>query len=419
MALPDDSEEKARQFLLDQARRTIALRSKDREFHGLEREFMYFQSQMLVDYEKSKDLKHPRDLGDSREEILRRFLTSNCLIPNRYAVSSASARVVSPSGHMSKEIDILLYDPLDSIGLMSREGVYNAYPIESVYGVIQVKSRLNKGEIKDGLDNIASFKSLNRPELQQRGFVLRQGGREQRGFGLLFAYDSDLAWKDIVDEIEAFSKTQPQRNWCNGVFILNRGLILHGNDLSGKTHNRELEAIRELEMTGFPDRQGLCLSQFYGTLLDLLRSTDIQPTVVEAYGRLPLVAGPLSCEFAFGAFAELRSCEKHGDYQRKITSDNLKKLVEWCQTAEPINWIKATDVAYGRPGDDEASYARQPGNVRIYNPENLPLSEILVSPDHLQGLTFDHIRTSGMDIYVPHSYSEKEGIISECPKCAK
>jgi hypothetical protein len=44
----------------------IALRSKFVEFHGLEREFIYFQSRMLSDFEESGDIKHPRDIGDAR-----------------------------------------------------------------------------------------------------------------------------------------------------------------------------------------------------------------------------------------------------------------------------------------------------------------------------------------------------------------
>jgi hypothetical protein len=67
-------EERARNFLGSQAKRAIELRSKEREFHGLEREFHYYQEQMIADYERSKDIKHPRDVGDAREEILRHFL---------------------------------------------------------------------------------------------------------------------------------------------------------------------------------------------------------------------------------------------------------------------------------------------------------------------------------------------------------
>lgn len=416
MEAPEFDEEKAKRYLVEQAKRAIAVRSKDREFHGLEREFMYHQSQMIFDYEKSKDIKHPRDLGSSREEILRKFLTASGLLPQRYAVSGESARVVSPSGHISKEMDILLYDPLDSVCLMNREGVYQVFPIESVYGVIQVKSRLNKGEIKDGLENIASFKSLARPA-RRPGFVMRQGGREERGFGILFAYDSDLEWLDIVKEVEAFAAANPNNLWCNGVFILNKGVILYGSGNSGKTFNRDLEAIKELQMFGFPDRQNLCLGQFHSVLLELLQKTDIHPANPGLYFRLPLISDKLSYEFCFGSFAEYGSCSKHGDYQRKIAPATLTQLIEWCKTATPINWIKATDLAYGKAGDDEEAYQRQPGDVRIYNPEDLPLPQILVSPDGSFGLTYDQIRTAGMTILIPYYYSDKEGVISGCPKC--
>jgi len=106
----------------------------------------------------------------------------------------------------------------------------------------------------------------------------------------------------------------------------------------------------------------------------------------------------------------------------------LEKLISWCKNAEPINWIRATDIAYGLPGDNTIAYERQPGDVRIYNPENLPLSEILVhdteliglngEPISVKGLSFDQISCAGMHIFLPYFYTLKEGIINGCPKCA-
>jgi hypothetical protein len=74
-------EDRYKQFLDSEVNRAIALRTKDREFHGLEREFRYYQEQMIADYDRSKDIKHPRDVGDAREEILRKFLTGSGLVP--------------------------------------------------------------------------------------------------------------------------------------------------------------------------------------------------------------------------------------------------------------------------------------------------------------------------------------------------
>lgn len=301
---------------------------------------------------------------------------------------------------------------------MNRDGVYQAYPIESVYGVIQVKSRLNKGEIENGLENIASFKSLNK-QISRSGFTMKVGGREGRGFGLLFAYDSDLKWSDLVKEIERLTLTQHKRNWCNGIFILNKGMILCGSGHTGYTKNSQLETVTKLQMFGFPDHQSHCLLNFHNVLLELLKITDIHPAQIENYYRLPLIADAQSYEFFLGSYAEVGECEKHGDFQRTISPEMLFKVTEWCKKATPINWIKATDIAYGKAGDDESAYQKQPGMVHIYNPENRPLSEILVTKDHSGGLQFDQILSSNMHIYIPYYYDDKEHIISTCPKCKK
>jgi hypothetical protein len=380
--MPDEDEEREARSaasMLEQAKRAIAVRSKDREFHGLEREFMYAQSEMLIAFEKSKDVKHPRDVGDIRESILRKFLSDSGYLPNRYAVSRTSIRVASTTGHISKEMDILLYDPVDSIRLMGRESSYEVFPIESAYGVIQVKSRLNRDEIRSGLDNLASFKRLKRQHTTSGGFYIGVGAPPvNRGFGVLFAYDSDLKWMDIITEVEDFASKNPNSVWCNAVVILNRGIIIHGEENTGKFDNAGIDGIKNLRMFGMPDRQGQCLFQFHSILLYLLKNTSTHGPILESYFRLPLVSETLSYEFAFGAYAEFSTCQEHGDYQRKISPENLSKLIKWCETAEPINWIRATDIAYGRDGDNEEAYARQPGDVRIYNPNGLPLSEILV-----------------------------------------
>lgn len=420
IGMSDDKqrEENTKKYLLDQAQRAIALRSKDREFHGLEREFLYLQTQMIVDYNKSKDIKHPRDIGNAREEILRKFLLSSGYLPRRYGVSQNSARVASTTGHISNEIDILLFDPLDSISLMKRETVYEVFPVESVYGVIQVKSRLNKKEIKEGLENLASFKRLDKNHETPTGLVSFNEQKANRGFGILFAYDSDLEWLDIIREIEFFANQHPNRVWCNGVFILNKGFFLH----DGKIENSDIEAIQKLQMYGFPDRHNQCLYQFYNVLLSLLRNTNTHSADVGSYFQLPLIADEYSYRFCIGYFAEFATCEKHGDYQRKIAPNNLAKIIDWCRTTEPINWIRATDIAYGMPGDNTEAYSRQPGDVRIYNPENLLLCDILVMDTMLcekivKGLAFDAIRCSDMTIFIPYYYSAKEQIISNCPKC--
>src|SRR5690606_8577003 len=113
--------------------------------------------------------------------------------------------------------------------------------------------------------------------------------------------------------------------------------------------------------------------------------------------------------------SELADCPRHGPYLKTLSARNLEKIVGFAKTAEPINWIKATDIAYGRAGDNQEAYDRQPGTVRIYNPDALPLPAILV--DSNQTHTFDSLNVAGMHIWVPYYYDEKEGLIDTCPRC--
>jgi hypothetical protein len=409
--------------LRDLTKRAIAVRSKDREFHGLEREFLYHQTKMLADYEESRDLKHPRDLGNAREEILRKFLRDSGYLPNRYAVSHRSVRVVSTTGHISNEIDVAFYDPTESLTLMKRQDVYEVHPVEGVYGVIQVKSILTKKELRSGLKNLASFKKLDRPKRSGASLFMERSQAE-RGFALLFAYSTDMAWPDIIGELRTFAEDHPARVWPNVVFILDRGFFYFGEaNGAGSLFNEGIEAINSPVVFGVHDREGLCLYSFQSQLLALLRHTAVYPAQLEPYFQLPLIAEGHSYTLPMGKLFEIDHCDRHGDFARKISPQALEALVSWCSKTEPINWIRAMDIAHCRP-EDEENYLRQHEDICIYNPEGLPLGKILVQEDDVllmgtpvRPMTFDLIDAAGLRIALPKYYAAKEGLFA-CPKCA-
>lgn len=420
-------ENRVREWLEDQTKRAISLRSKDREFHGLEKEFIFQQENMISSYRRAKDAKHPRDIGTAREQILRKFLVETGLLPRRYAISDKSVRVASTTGHISGELDLLFYDPFDSISLMRREEAFEVFPVESTYGTIQVKSNASRQDIRDGLQNIAKYKRLKQSSSAQVRASFGEP-RSRSGFGVLFAYDTDLDWVDLVEEVKKFAHDNRKETWCNAVVVLTKGLIFHGDETRIAFSNEAIAALGELQMYGWPDRSGRALYDFYKVLIDLLRLTETQPPPIEKYYRLPLIAGEYSYEFSFGQTAEYETCAVHGDYSRKLSEEQLIKVIEWCKFAKPINWVQATDIASGKPGDNIEAYERQPGVVRIYNPDSLPLADILMR-DHLmlfngkevntKSIAFDAIQTSGMTIWIPFYYAKKHGIINSCPKCER
>lgn len=418
--------QRSKDLMKQSSDKAIELRNKESQFYGLKREFVYAQEEMLDKYKKAKDPKHPRDIGNIREDILKDFLNLSGILPSKYQISKNSARVVSTTGHISNEIDILIYDYLNNITLMNRGNVYTAYPVESVCGVIQVKSVLTKKEIKKALDNIASYKKLNKDfnNTSSNFIIYDNSSKSKRGFGILFAYDSDLEWIDIINEVENYAKNNPNKKcWCNAVVVLTQGVIFHGEKNKGYFINNDIEKIEELNMFGLPDTETTCLYKFYDILMKLLKTTETSQVPYYSYFDLPYTAGEYSYKYAHGYFSEIGNCDKHGAYLRKLDGEKLAKVIDWCKNTEPINWLRAIDIAYEKC-EDEDKYNKQPHNVRIYNPNNYELKDILLMDSEFMGkkvksLSYEEIITDNMHIWLPYYYEISEKLILECPKCSK
>lgn len=311
---------------------------------------------------------------------------------------------------------------------MQRQNVYEVLPVEYCYGAIQVKSRLTKKELKNGFDNISSFKKLRKLSGDRHYHFSQHEKIQSDGFGIIFSYDTDMDWADIVAELQSHARTYDRAVLPNAVFILTKGFFLFGNKKFASAYNSDIKNLDDIIISGSPDREGLCLYQLYDIVFNLLSKTQTQEVLPHQYFRLPLTAGDYSYEYVFGKLAEFGSCEIHGDYARIFTPEKLEKVIIWCQAAEPINWIKAIDIAYGNPGDNIEAYERQPGDVRIYNPENLPLSDILVADREVlvdgetvftKVLSFDSIVSCGLNISIPYYYQVTEDLVQRCSKCKK
>jgi hypothetical protein len=145
-------------------------------------------------------------------------------------------------------------------------------------------------------------------------------------FGLLFAYDSDLEWGDLVQEIQSFSDSNPRSVLCNAVYILKKGFFLNGDGTNAYKLNPHIEQLPTIQIHGYPDRDSSLLYHFTASLLVWLRMTDVSPPNFDRYFRLPFVAGERSYGFSLGMFSEVGRCPEHGDYPRQISEENLKRL---------------------------------------------------------------------------------------------
>ena len=394
----------------------IAQRSSVAEFHGLEQELVGIRATLLESYAKTRSIRHIRDRGDHREVILRHTLVKLGLIPKKYAISERRMRVVAPSGHISPELDLVFYDDREAVTLRRFEDTLDYIPIEAVHGMIQVKSKLSKAVLADGLEKIRKFKALKAASpLKTEAFGMTISTSAQRRFGILFAYEYDLQWGKVIRQIKAAATEHGPATLPNLIVILDKGHMVPGDKDKYRWQQSDLESTSEVMIHGFPDLSHHSFQAFYSFLMALLKTAATTQPDVERYLRLPLTAGSISYSYSHGATSELAECPRHGPYLKTINARNLEKIVGFAKTAEPINWIKATDIAYGHAGDNQGAYDRQPGKVRIYNPDALPLPDILVGSN--QTLTYDSLNVAGMHIWVPYYYDEKEGLIDACPRC--
>ncbi len=403
-----------RDFIREQAKHARDLRAK-RGFPGLENPFASIQEKMLLDYREAAAISHPGDKGTAREGVLRAFLKEKAYLPARYAVSDGSSHIISPTGHSSAQMDLVLFDAMNTPRLLSM-GDIQFFPIECVYGVIEVKSDLDSVKvIEDGLNKIATFKTLQSPDKQA-----------DAGFGILFAYDASLKWKSVMDAVEHWQNEHSSNQWPNLVVVLNQAAIAQVNDRRLALSSKEIAAITAPALMPVIADDSVML-EFYLFLMDLLSTMTLRPASIRQYVSLPAIAGKHSVSFGFGHMGEIGHCSKHGQYLRKISEKSVERILAECKHASKFNPRALLSEAHG---DSDILGGRAQsgglGGICLYNPEGCPVPDILTKPQKLkmdgkevwtEALAYDPIFVDDQEYWIPLYYALKHDLIEGCPKC--
>jgi len=170
---------------------------------------------LSADFEDSKLFDHSGDKGEFREQIVGRFLRP--FLPDCYGIGSG--QVFAADDEASKQIDIVIYDAIFS-NVLFRDAGNSLFPSESVYGTVEVKSRLSTEELEDSIANIESVKCLSRSSSDMCDILpfrrIRVGagltyGREMRNpyLGIIFAYGG-LTAETVTKELNQHLRVQKQ-----------------------------------------------------------------------------------------------------------------------------------------------------------------------------------------------------------------
>lgn len=301
--------------------------------------FEMISEQMLMDFDISAQINHHGIKGSLREDALYNFL-ANGRLPSKYGVSSGIV-VTTLSTDQSRELDLVIYDKnLCPTWISSRS--YQVFPIEGVYGCIEVKSKLSKQELENSLKKIKSLRNL----VPQRCPM---------PFGMIFAYSLDGNSLDSLEKnLLDFQKDHSFVEWPNLVVVLNEGIIFQKQ---GTTTIFEVEKFNKKTFPISIHFKKRSLFHFYSFLFDILNTIQLSPILISRYSNQPSRMNDLII--------------RHYDYTSPDNPEDylfIKEVFDFCKNHDKIKFSQIHDMPF--LGDPLEVNLDQ--EVYLYDPEHLP-----------------------------------------------
>jgi len=332
---------------------------------------------MRLDFEASAEIKHSGSKGTFRENTLRTFLSEGRL-PSKYGIGSGEivGRVRDTS---SRQCDVVIYDALNGVKLLYDESI-QVFPIDCVYGIIEVKSGLSKTELIDSLEKIKIFKAMAPVGhvSQHLGGGFTMFHPRPHPFGLVFAYGlAGNSLDSLLKNLKEWEADTPAALWPNYVCVLEAGVIYH----QGKVFEDCLDSD-QITAKSWPfalSHKEDSLFKFYCALHDMCAHMQLGPVELTHYYDPPLQIGKYVVHGREIEGNRMNSDELGGKI--RITESAIHKVVTWCSANGPMLY---GDVMQKRFGSVPAGMENMPQlnmEVFLYNPDNLPgLHEVGPNP---------------------------------------
>lgn len=323
--------------------------------------FRHVSNKMLSDFEVSSEIHHNGSKGTYRESSLKKFLEEGRL-PKRFAIGSGE--IVGLAQNVSKQSDLIIYDQIDGLSLIYDDNI-QVYPIESVLGIIEVKSTLNKTELIRALENIKSVKSLvpNETTSKHIGGGLQMAYKRPSPFGAVFGYHlGGNSLDSLVENLTEWEKSVPKSLWPNIIAVLNQGIIFHYGDGLRMSFTNE-----EILKCYFPSAihfKADTLFKFYAAIIDLCSSTNLGPTELGRYFEGAETVGK------YVVSNHNRLTRPNIEKVYKLTEKFITKIVEHCRAHGSITNKDFFIKRFGQvPLGMEGQRLNQ--EVYLYNPDSL------------------------------------------------
>ncbi|QDN98647.1 hypothetical protein FNV65_22410 [Streptomyces sp. S1A1-8] len=179
---------------------------------------------MRADFEQSRNFSHNGEAGTSREALVREFLAS--YLPS-HVETIHNAEIITASGETSPQCDIVLADrgtpPFTTLN------GYRILPNECVYGVVEVKTKLDKEQLLDACNKISKLRHMSKDAYRPTpGLIPRKTSAYGKVYdffptsGIIIAFDS-LKLETIGSHLMDWCQNRPPVEWPDSVWVLGKG----------------------------------------------------------------------------------------------------------------------------------------------------------------------------------------------------
>jgi hypothetical protein len=170
---------------------------------------------------------HAGSKGAVREDYVVDFLREH--LPRTVEVYG-SAEIITADGRISPQCDVLIADP--ATPPFFSENRHRVVPNECVYGMFEIKSRLDTAELHDACEKIARVRALPKtayyPPRAPFIYRLQAYGKTWSYWptvGMIFAFDS-VSLETLAASLMRWCRDRDPVEWPDSVWVLGKGCLL-------------------------------------------------------------------------------------------------------------------------------------------------------------------------------------------------
>lgn len=177
---------------------------------------------------------HSGEFGRYRERAVERFL--RLITPQN--LKFGDGFILTPRNQVSTQCDIIIYSQEDTPLISDNNATF--FPIESVAGVVEVKSKLSKSELKNTLRKLANVKKLREDiynDTDNELEISRKNNLSAPKKDVLWNHQDTLFTVLICEKFdfnlkaskpsEFYDNSIPPRYWHNLVLSLDDGVLVY------------------------------------------------------------------------------------------------------------------------------------------------------------------------------------------------